>query len=97
MLSIIKKALRITTDAFDDELNLLITAGLLDLGIGDIKSDKLEEATADALVTQAVTTYVKARFGDPENAEKLHESYIEQKSQLITSSNYTTWESESNG
>lgn len=94
MLSLIKKALRITTDAFDDELQSLITAGLLDLGIGDINSSALDGSTADALVTQAVTTYVKARFGDPENAEKLHESYVEQKSQLITSSNYTTWRNE---
>lgn len=94
MLSLIKKALRITTNAFDDELQSLITAGLLDLGIGDINSSALDESTADALVTQAVTTYVKARFGDPENAEKLHESYVEQKSQLITSSNYTTWRNE---
>ena len=94
MLSLIKKALRITTNAFDDELQSLITAGLLDLGIGDINSSALVEESADALVTQAVTTYVKARFGDPDNAEKLHESYVEQKSQLITSSDYTTWRNE---
>ena len=91
MLSKVKKSLRINTDAFDDELEDLICAALLDLGIGDIDRTWLTQCDADPLIRKAVITYVKMNFGDPENADRLHESYVEQKSQLITSSQYTTW------
>ena len=92
MLSKVKMSLRITTDAFDDELQDLICEALSDLGIGDIDRVWLDELGADPLIRQAVKTYVAAKFGKPENADSLMASYREQKAQLITSSNYTTWE-----
>ena len=46
----------------------------------------------DALVKTAIITYCKVRFGLPEDAERLKESYDEQKAQLSNASGYTTWE-----
>lgn len=89
MLEKVRKALRIVTTDFDDELQNLIDAALLDLGITDIRADVLE--TPDALVSQAVITYCKINFGEPDEYERLRASYWEQKAQLLMSSKYTSW------
>ena len=52
MLEKVKKALRITTTAYDDELTDLITSAQLDLGVAGVV---LPEAI-DALVTRAIIT-----------------------------------------
>ena len=54
MLSKVKLALRITTDAFDSELTDLINAALLDLGIAGV--NEFEATTTDALIIRAVIT-----------------------------------------
>lgn len=90
MLELVKMALRITTDAFDDELEHLISSGLIDLGFGGAMSEVLTE-NADAVVTQAVITYCKMNFGLPEDYDRLKRSYDEQKAQLGTATNYTDW------
>lgn len=90
MLDLVKKALRITTAYFDDELNQLIAAALLDLGLGGASSDVLVE-NYDALVNQAVITYVKANFGQPEDYDRIKQAYDEQKAQLGMATNYTNW------
>lgn len=89
MLSKVKLALRIVTDAFDEEINDLIDSAILDLGLTDIREGVL--ATPDALVSQAITTYCKLHFGEPDEYERLKASYDEQKAQLSMSSNYTSW------
>ena len=86
MLARIKLALRITTNAFDDELNGLIASALMDLGIVGI--DGAVPETTDELVITAVTTYVKLHFGDPSDPDRLKASYDEQKAQLITATGY---------
>ncbi len=78
MLDKVKLALRISTDAFDDEIMDLMAAAKLDLGIADVSN--VDEM--DALISRAVVTYCKANFGQPENYDKLKASYDEQKSQL---------------
>jgi len=90
MLDKVKKALRIVTDAFDDELNNLISAGLIDLGFGGAM-DEVLTANADPVVTQAVITYCKMNFGLPEDYDRLKRSYDEQKAQLGTATGYTDW------
>lgn len=87
MLDKVKMALRISTDAFDDELNDLIEAAKLDLGVAGV----VLPATIDALVTRAVITYCKVHFGLPEDADRLKLSYDEQKAQLVTATGYTDW------
>ena len=86
MLARIKLALRITTNAFDDELNGLIMSALMDLGIVGI--DGAVPETTDELLITAVTTYVKLHFGEPSDPDRLKASYDEQKAQLITATGY---------
>ena len=87
MLSKVKLALRITTNAFDSELTDLITAAQLDLGIAGVTVP----APLDELVSRAIITYCKMSFGLPEDYDRLKKSYDEQKAQLVTATGYTTW------
>lgn len=87
MLDKIKLALRITTDAFNDELNDLANAALLDMGIAGVTND----STADPLIIRAVITYCKMHFGEPDEYDRLKKSYDEQKAQLVTATGYTDW------
>lgn len=86
MLDRVKLALRITTNAFDDEITGLINAAIGDLGLVGINRAVLD--SADELVITAVITYVKLHFGDPSDPDRLKRSYDEQKAQLITATGY---------
>ena len=86
MLARVKLALRITTNAFDDELNGLIKAATMDLGLVGINPYTF--TTDDELVTTAIITYVKLHFGEPADPDRLKKSYDEQKAQLITATGY---------
>ena len=90
MLELVKMALRITTDAFDDELQQLIDSALIDIGFGVAMSEVLTE-NGDSIVKQAVITYCKMNFGLPEDYDRLKRSYDEQKAQLGTATWYTNW------
>lgn len=87
MLSKVKTALRITTDAYNSELSDLIDAAKLDLGIAGVAVPQ----QLDALVTKAVITYCKMSFGLPEDYDQLKRSYDEQKAQLSNATGYTEW------
>lgn len=87
MLASAKLALRVTTNAFDDEINDLINAAVLDLGIAGITNDD----TSDELIKRAVITYVRMNFGQPDDYDRLKASYDEQKAQLGMATGYTTW------
>lgn len=87
MLQKAKTALRITTDAFDDEITDLIESAKLDLGIAGV----VLPATLDALVSQAVITYCRANFGQPDDYDRLKKSYDEQKAQMGMATGYTEW------
>lgn len=91
MLELVKKALRVTSSAYDEELTMKISAALDDLGLTDIKEEVLTVSTTDALIKQAVITYCAIHFGTPEDPERLKASYDEQKAQLLMSSKYTNW------
>lgn len=87
MLESVKLALRITTDAFDDEIQDLINAALADLGIAGITN--LDEA--DALIKRAVITFCRVNFGEPDDYDRMKASYDEQKAQLQVATGYTDW------
>lgn len=87
MLAAVKMALRITTDAFNSELNALIAAAQLDLGVAGV----VIPSTLDALVEVAVITYCRFHFGQPDDYDRLKRSYDEQKAQLATCTGYTNW------
>lgn len=85
----VKKALRIVTDDFDDELTDLISAGLADMGIAGVNGvDAVED---DVLITKALITYCKVNFGEPDEYDRLKASYDEQKAQLSMHTGYTNW------
>ena len=88
MLARVKLALRITTNAFDNEITGLISAALMDLGLVGIEDDLLVTGTTDELIITAVITYVKLHFGEPSDPDRLKRSYDEQKAQLITATGY---------
>lgn len=87
MLDKVKMALRISTDAYDDELTDLITAAESDLGIAGV----VVPEEVDAIVTRAIITYCKMSFGLPEDYDRLKRSYDEQKAQLSNATGYTDW------
>lgn len=87
MLAKVKLALRITTNAYDSELNDLIEAAKIDLGIAGVNVPQ----TIDAIVGRAIITYCKVHFGEPDDVERLKASYDEQKAQLSMNSAYTDW------
>ena len=87
MLEKVKLALRIVTNKYDSELNDLIDAAKLDLGIAGVTVPD----TLDALVSKAIITYCKMSFGLPEDWDRLKRSYDEQKAQLSNASGYTNW------
>lgn len=82
-----RMALRITTTAYDTELNEYIESAKMDLGIAGV----VATTTPDELVEKAIMTYVKMSFGNPDNYDRLKESYDEQKAQLQTATGYTDW------
>ncbi len=87
MLEKAKLALRITTAAFDSEINDLISAALADLGIAGVTT--LTET--DPLIIRAVITYCKANFGQPDDYDRFKRAYEEQKAQLQMATGYTDW------
>lgn len=95
MLAQVKAALRITTNAFDADLNQLIAAALLDLGIAGVTKDTAlaPEVVTDPLVIRAVCTYCAMNRINIEDGQRdwLKRSYDEQKAQLQTATGYTDW------
>lgn len=103
LLDKVKVACRVTSTAYDDELNDLIHAALADIDITDVKDSLLvlQNGGADAenallpLIQRAVITYCKMNFGfvqlEEHQYNRLKESYDEQKAQLLMSTGYTDW------
>ena len=87
LLAPVKLALRVSTTSFDSEITDLIEAAKLDLGVAGV----VLPSELNTLVGQAVITFVKMRFGDPDNYDRLKLSYDEQKAQLVTCTGYTNW------
>ena len=87
MLAKVKLALRITTTAYDTELQGLIDAALIDLGFAGVEVP----AELDAIIEKAVITYCRFSFGSPSDFDRLKRSYDEQKAQLSMATGYTVW------
>jgi len=84
LLNKVKIALRVDTDVFDDEINLLIEAAKLDL-----KTSGVEPDLTDSIVNTAIVFYVKSNFGyDNLDSGKFLRSYNGIKHKLRNHSNY---------
>ena len=107
MLKECRQALRITTDAYDDELCSLMRAAVRDLAIAGVAipgsvAFNTTVTTAgtttndistlkDPLVMRAIFTYVRMHFGSPDDYDRLKESYNTQKVQLMHAGAYTNY------
>ena len=87
ILQAVKMALRIVTEDFDNELNDLISAALIDMKLAGIRN----QDTDDPLVRRAVVTYCRLNFGEPDDYDRLKRSYDEQKAQMGMATGYTEW------
>ena len=88
ILKKVKMALRIKTDAFDEELLELIQAGATDLGIAGVL---VMSENPQPIISRAIITYCKMNFGLPEDYDRLKRSYDEQKAQLSNATGFTKW------
>ena len=74
MLESVKRELRITNVAYDQEVVDLIEAAKLDLKIPQIDAAKITDA--DPLIKRAIILYCKANFGlDNKDSEKYQKAY----------------------
>lgn len=87
MIESAKKAARITTDAYNDEVDRLLNAALLDMGVAGVEVPE----GIDDLVAQCAITYFLMNFGQPDRYDQLKRSYDEQKAQLSHCTGYTRW------
>ena len=87
LIAAAKLSARITTDAFDDQIEDLLNAAFLDMGIAGV----VVPAELDSLVRIAAITYFMMHFGLPDDYDRLKSSYDEQKGQLATATGYTDW------
>ena len=71
MLEKCKLAMAITTNAYDAEIQDLIDAALLDLGIAGVNSALIH----DKLIQRAVITYVRMMFHSPADFDHLRWAY----------------------
>ena len=83
MLNTVKLALRITTSAYDTELQQLINAALADLELVGVAVD-----ATDPLIIRCVIMYVRAFFGSPGDYERVKAAYDEMKAQFISATGY---------
>jgi|LGVF01.2.fsa_nt_gb hypothetical protein len=93
MLEDAKQRLRITINAFDDEIQDLIDAGVADLVQGGVLKSIMDAWVAapdnDKLLKRAVMIYVKNHFGwDNPDFDKLDMSYKTLKGEITLSDKY---------
>lgn len=87
----IKTALRLKSDAFDDEVDTLVGAALYDMERVGVNPALLEvdenDGLANMFVKRAVTAYCKAHFGyDNAEADRFDDSYRRIVCDLLNSS-----------
>lgn len=92
MLNAIKLALRISTNAFDSEIQTLIDAAIAEMaGLGVTAATS---ATTDPQIISAVVAYCKWQFGNNEDADRWRDIYHIKLGQLKTMTGYTDWDVE---
>lgn len=88
MLVDIKKALRVSHNALDDEITDLIEAARHDLMLSGVSSTKANDV-ADPLIKRAIKTYCKAEFiSEVKEAERFQQSYNMLKTHLTLAGDY---------
>lgn len=86
----VKTALRISTDAFDDEIETLIASAKIDLTHAGVEEEKANDDT-NSLTRLAIISFAKLNFGSTDDYERLKRAYDELKKQLGMASGYTNY------
>jgi len=87
MLELCRKAVRVSTTAFDEEIQLLIDDCLLELaGLGIIQNATI--SSADEQIKSAIVSYVKWKYGENPDADRWEKIYNDKVSKLLTMSGY---------
>ena len=89
MLEIVKLALRITTDAFDDQVQLLIDDCILSMNKLGVTAATAE--TNDPQIISAVISYCGWKFGKNDERDTFKRDYDEKLAELKMQTGYTTW------
>lgn len=89
LLDKVRMALRLTVLNYDNELEELISAAKIDLGIAGVSLPE----SLDAICERAIISYVRLHFDRMDDGEydRLKSSYDEQKAQLSMATGYTNW------
>ncbi|MEG7342558.1 head-tail connector protein [Bacillus cereus] len=88
MLEVVKKALRVSHNALDDEIDDLIEAARTDLKLSGVSGFKSNDDT-DPLIKRAIIMYTKANFiADAKESERFQESYKMLKIHLALAGDY---------
>ncbi|PEC65356.1 head-tail connector protein [Bacillus toyonensis] len=88
MLEMVKKALRVSHNALDDEIDDLIEAARIDLKLSGVSGFKSNDDT-DPLIKRAIIMYAKANFiADVKEAERFQLSYNMLKNHLTLAGDY---------
>ncbi len=88
-LTKIKIALRISTNAFDDEISNLIDDGLAEMEALGVTIPATPED--DPQIVSTTIARCKWLFGENENADKWRDIYDRKLAQFQTMTGYTTW------
>ncbi len=99
MLEKVKNALRVKSNAFDDEILGIIAAAQADLrlvGVAVPSEGKPAEGdtptAGDPLITRAIILYAKANFGYSDESEKYQRAYDHLKCALSLAGEYIALE-----
>lgn len=87
MLALVKMALRITTTAFDDELNMLIDSCTEEMASMNV----IVAEPYSPQIKAAVVAYCKWQFGNHEDKDQWEKIYHTKLAQLKTMSGFTDW------
>ncbi|HDR8172023.1 MULTISPECIES: head-tail connector protein [Bacillus] len=88
MLEVVKKALRVSHNALDDEIDDLIEAARTDLKLSGVSGFKSNDDT-DPLIKRAIIMYTKANFiSNAKESERFQLSYNMLKNHLTLAGDY---------
>jgi hypothetical protein len=87
VLEAVKKALDVTVDDYDKEIEELIDAALMDMELTGINIRNRQ----DPRILMAVKTFCRINFKSPPDYDRLKASYDEQKAQLTMATGFTNW------
>lgn len=93
LIDIIKISLRVSTNAYDEEITMHINSAIQDLGLAGVMDAKLESASLDPMIIQAVSLYTKAHFSRtlPDEHDGLMKAYDGIKSRLRIAEGFADW------